>query len=376
MEKTMGNDTSSLMLILTNQCNLRCVYCYENSDCQVMSFETARDILDRQLRRRAPGERARIEFFGGEVLTQFPLLKRICEYALQTYEHLDLHFAITTNGTLMHGEIQSWFAEHGDCFDCTLSLDGTPAMHDRNRRTRGGGGSYSLIDTAFFLKNWPRCTAKMTISDRTLPEMAEGIMAIEAMGFACKATFASGIAWDVPAIRDTLTAELEKLVAYYSENDRPLCHLFDLDLRAIFSKPDAPFRYCDAGVGRVCYDVRGRQYPCQGLASVSLGEEKARLFENERFADFSLQDGNPCKTCRWLRVCRTCFAANYLETGCIENVDRNTCYLNRMSILASSAIQYRRIIKCPEKTLAQKQTVMAVAEIQKNILSEYGLKSI
>ena len=367
---------SSLMLILTNQCNLRCVYCYENSDRQVMSFDTAKDILDRHLSTRASGERVRIEFFGGEVLTQFPLLKRIYEYALHTYEHLDLRFAFTTNGTMMHGELQSWFAEHAERFDCTLSLDGTPAMHDRNRRTRGGEGSYSLIDTAFFRKTWPTCSAKMTISDRTLPDLAEGIMAIEAMGFFCKATFASGISWDVPALRETLTVEFEKLVAYYSENDRPLCHLFDLDLRAIFSKPDAPFRYCEAGVGRVCYDVQGRQYPCQGLASVSLGEKNARLFQNERFLDFSLTDGNPCKSCRWLRICRTCFAANYLETGCIERVDKNTCYLNRMSILASSAIQYRRIAKCPEKTLAQKQTVMAVAEIQKKVLTEYGMKSI
>ena len=372
----MINEANSIMLILTNQCNLRCVYCYENSDRQVMSFETARDILDRHLKLRSPGEKIRIELFGGEVLTQFPLLKRIYEYTVGTYGHLDLRFAFTTNGTLMHGEIRSWFAEHGRDFDCTLSLDGTPEMHDRNRRTRGDEGSYALIDIPFFLETWPGCVAKMTISDRTLPDLAEGIMAIEAMGFSCKATFASGISWDVPSIREMLTAEFEKLVNYYSENERPLCHLFDLDLRAIFSKQDAPFRYCEAGVGRVCYDVQGRQYPCQGLASVSLGEEKAHLFENERFADFSMTDGNPCKTCRWLRICRTCYAANYLETGCIEYADKNTCYLNRMSMLASSAIQYRRIAKCPEKSLAQKQTVMAVAEIQKKVLTEYGLKPV
>ncbi len=364
------------MLILTNQCNLRCVYCYENPDAQVMTFDTAKSILDRHLLPRAPGDHVRIEFFGGEVLTQFPLLKEIFEYALQTYPTLDLHFAFTTNGTLMHRQIQSWFAEHKEYFSCTLSLDGTPEMHDRNRLTRAGKGSFDLIDIPFFHRTWPDCWAKMTISDRTLPDLAEGIMAIEEMGFFCKATFASGIAWDVSFLRETLKSEFEKLVAYYSENDHPLCHLFDLDLRAIFSKPDAPFRYCDAGVGKVCYDVQGRAYPCQGLASVSVGKEKASLYENECFLDFSLSDGNPCKTCPWLRVCRTCYASNYLETGSIERPNTNTCYLNRMSILASSAIQYRRIQKCAEKTLAQKQTVMAVAQIQKNILSEYGLKSV
>jgi radical SAM protein with 4Fe4S-binding SPASM domain len=338
-----------------------------------MSYETAVKSIDRHLSSMEKETSVRIEFFGGEALLRFELLKQIYEYTQKQYPQLHIHYAFTTNGTLMHGAIKTWFETNGKDFSCTLSLDGTEEMHNSNRLMADGHTSYDQIDTDFFLHIWPHCIAKMTISDRTLPHMAEGIMAIEKAGFWCKATFASGISWDTDEIKAILVEQLNKLVAYYSDNEQKLCMLFDLDLRAIFNSSDVPFRYCEAGIEKVCYDPLGRAYPCQGLASTSVGEENATLFEEECFENFMISKDNPCRTCKWLRVCRTCYAANYLETGSIERNNKNTCYLNRMTILASSAIQYRRIEKCAQRTLEQKQTVMAIAEIQKNILAEYGL---
>ncbi len=371
----MDTKNRVIMLILTDNCNLRCSYCYENGEIKkAMRFETARAVIDRTFAGMPEDAMGRIEFFGGEALLEFALLKRIYEYVKVQYSSCHIRFAFTTNGTLMHGNVRQWFWEHREDFACTLSLDGTEAMHNRNRRTKGGEGSFNAIDVDFFRKTWPDCTAKMTVSPETLPDLAEGIMYLESLGFYCKATFASGMDWKQEEYKEILMRELNKLTEYYSRNDIHLCNMLDLDLRAIFNGPEAPFRYCEAGVGKQCYDMEGRAYPCQGLASVSVGEERAYLFEGECFENFCMSEDNPCRLCRWLRVCRTCYAANYLETGSVERNCENVCFLNRMAILASSAIQYRRIMKKSERTPAEALTLKAVVMIQKNILSEYGMK--
>lgn len=371
----MANKKRNVMLILTDNCNLRCTYCYEGGNCKkTMSFETAKKIIDDNFSVLSEGDKSRVEFFGGEALICFSLIKEVFDYVEHAYPFLRTQYAFTTNGTLMHGELQEWFWERRDRFECTLSLDGTGEMHDRNRKTVSGDGSFGKIDVDFFRKTWPGCTAKMTISKATLPDLAEGIKYIESLGFYCKATYASGIEWDVDQNLSILERELTKLVDYYSENSVPLCSLLDLNLRAIFCSPDVPFRYCGAGIDRKCYDMEGRCYPCQGLASVSVGEEKAKLFENETFCNFCLSEGNPCRTCKWLRICRTCFAANYLETGSIEHNCPTMCMLNRMAILASSAAQFKRIMKKTEKTSEDMVVLKAVGMIQREVMQEYGMK--
>lgn len=375
MVGNMTRERKNIMLILTDNCNLRCTYCYEGGNCKnTMSFEVAKKIIDDNFSALRQGDKSRIEFFGGEALICFPIIKEVYEYVEDTYPFLSTQYAFTTNGTLMHGKIKDWFWEHRERFVCTLSLDGTPEMHDLNRKTQNGQGSFEKIDIEFFRKAWPGCQAKMTISKDTLPNLAAGVQYIESLGFYCKATYASGIEWDMEQNLTILERELTALVKYYSENEIHLCSLLDLDLRAIFCRPDIPFRYCGAGLDRKCFDMSGRCYPCQGLASVAVGEEKAKLFENETFTDFCLSKDNPCYECKWLRICRTCFAANYLETGSIEHNCLTMCTLNRMAILASSAIQFQRIMKKAEKTPEELMTLKAVGVIQREVLQEFGLK--
>lgn len=365
----------NMMLILTDACNLRCTYCYEGGSCKkTMPFDIAKKVIDQNFAELGEGDESRIEFFGGEALLCFSLLKEIYEYVEEWYPFLHTEYAFTTNGTLMHGERMEWFWERRERFSCTLSLDGTGMMHDLNRKTIDGEGSFDKIDLDFFQRAWPGCTAKMTISRETLPYLAEGISYIESKGFYCKATYASGIQWNMEENQTILERELAKLVEYYSENDTHLCSLLDLDLRAVFCGEEVPFRYCGAGIDRKCYDMQGRCYPCQGLASVSVGEEKAKRFENETFCDFCLSQENPCKHCKWLRICRTCFAANYLETGDVERNCETMCTLNRMAILTSSAIQFKRIMKKEEKSVNDLVTLKAVALIQKEVMREYGMK--
>ena len=130
----------TLMLILTENCNLNCVYCYEhNKTIKDMSFETAKNIIDQEFVDIEEYEHGEIELFGGEPFLNFSLIKNIYDYTMEKYgENNDIVFATTTNGTLVHGEIQEWLYKRRNNFIVTLSLDGTPEMQNANRPFLGG----------------------------------------------------------------------------------------------------------------------------------------------------------------------------------------------------------------------------------------------
>lgn len=74
------------MLLLTEECNLNCVYCYEHfKSKRKMSFDTARSILDNFYSSSKPGDTVLIEVFGGEPFTNFELIKQIDDYVMTMY---------------------------------------------------------------------------------------------------------------------------------------------------------------------------------------------------------------------------------------------------------------------------------------------------
>ena len=99
----MNKNKRVIMLILTDHCNLKCTYCYENACYHSMNYETAVEIINQEFDNFEKGQEGRIEFFGGEALIQFDLLKKIYEYVKEKYPFNKVMFAFTTNGTLMHG---------------------------------------------------------------------------------------------------------------------------------------------------------------------------------------------------------------------------------------------------------------------------------
>src|SRR5258707_12190470 len=87
----------TLVLNLTNQCNLSCQYCYEFGEDKVatpagkpkfMDWDTAKESVDYLIRQSASRKTIHITFFGGETLMNFPLLKRVVDYARQQAERV------------------------------------------------------------------------------------------------------------------------------------------------------------------------------------------------------------------------------------------------------------------------------------------------
>ncbi len=145
----------TLVMNLTNQCNLACQYCYEFGADKVatpegkpkfMDLETAKASVDFLLAQSAGRRSIHITFFGGETLMNFPLLKQVVAYASEraSAEGRHIDFSLTTNATLLTPAIIEFLSENR--IGVTVSMDGPKEMHDHLRVFSNGRGSYDIIE--------------------------------------------------------------------------------------------------------------------------------------------------------------------------------------------------------------------------------------
>lgn len=141
---------STLVLNVNTGCNLSCTYCYKE-DLQTpargerMDFSVAARSVDLLLQQAQARDNISIVFFGGEPLTNVPLIRQVVEYAEQRVAEVGkgVEFSLTTNATLLTAELIDFFDAHR--FGISISMDGPKVIHDRNRRSVGGKGTYDVV---------------------------------------------------------------------------------------------------------------------------------------------------------------------------------------------------------------------------------------
>lgn len=150
VQKVEDIPLSTIILNVNTGCNLACTYCYKEdlttpARGEKMDFATARAAVDLLLRQAASRDKVNIVFFGGEPLSNMPLIRQVVDYAEGRVAELGkgVDFTLTTNATLLTEEIVDWLNAHR--FGLTVSMDGPRALHDRNRRTVGGRGTYDVV---------------------------------------------------------------------------------------------------------------------------------------------------------------------------------------------------------------------------------------
>lgn len=141
---------ATLVLNVNTGCNLSCSYCYKEdldtpANSQRMSFETARQSIEMMLQESPDQPRYNIVFFGGEPLTNMPLIRQVVAYAEQRFGELGrgIDFSLTTNATMLTEDIVHYLNEHR--IGVAISIDGPKAVHDKNRITVGGQGTYEVV---------------------------------------------------------------------------------------------------------------------------------------------------------------------------------------------------------------------------------------
>ena len=140
------SSTSLHIFVLTNVCNMSCIYCQAKDDeaivRQRMSKETAEKCVDVAL--SSPSRFLTFEFQGGEPLANFDVLKHIVLYTEEKKGSKSITFSLVSNLTLLTEEKLTFLMEHN--VGISTSLDGFEMLHDKNRPFNNGAGTYAIVE--------------------------------------------------------------------------------------------------------------------------------------------------------------------------------------------------------------------------------------
>ncbi len=152
-QKTSGV-VKALCLHIAHTCNLNCSYCFASQgkyhgERAVMSFEVGKQALDFLVANSGSRRNLEVDFFGGEPLMNFQVVKDLVAYArsIEKEHGKNFRFTLTTNGMLIDDDVID-FANR-ECHNVVLSLDGRKEIHDRYRVDYAGNGSWEKIVPKF-----------------------------------------------------------------------------------------------------------------------------------------------------------------------------------------------------------------------------------
>ncbi len=324
----------TLVMNLTNQCNLSCQYCYEFGADKVatpegkpkfMDAETAKASVDFLLAESADRRSIHITFFGGETLMNFPLLKEVVAYANRKAgeQGRQIDFSLTTNATLLTPAIIEFLSQNH--IGVTVSMDGPKEMHDQLRVFANGRGSYDIIEPkvrALIQNHRTRpITARVTltagVSDviRIFRHLKQDL-GFHEVGFAPVTTSPNQLYAISPRGMDGVLEQFHVLAAEYLEYAlRGESHGFSnvSDTLAELCQGVNKSHPCGAGLGLLGVGPSGDIAPCHRFVDSdqhALGHISTGI-DREKQTDFLRRGHIDSKY-----DCHTCFARPLCAGGC------------------------------------------------------------
>jgi uncharacterized protein len=154
LEPRTGGEIKALCLHVSHACNLTCGYCFAgegryHGERALMPFEVGKRAVDFLVERSGKRRNLEVDFFGGEPLLNWAVVKETVAYArsIEKEHGKNFRFTLTTNGVLIDDDVIDFTS--CEMSNVVLSLDGRQEVHDRLRKTPVGGGSYGLIVPKF-----------------------------------------------------------------------------------------------------------------------------------------------------------------------------------------------------------------------------------
>ncbi len=330
----------NLTLLVTEDCNLRCRYCFEkNKRPTKMNFEVAKKTIDKYLMREEGPTAVSIDFCGGEPLLEFEMIKKVFEYTVLGSWGKKFRFSLGTNGTIMTEEMKQWFIRH-PCFQISISLDGTKEVHDHNR-----SGSYdTLIKNIDFFKQYDQ-SVKMTISSFTIPRLADSIIHIHELGMKPEANVVFEDVWGSTEEKNKLlyvyAKELDKLVNFYLKNPelnvpRLLSHRIDL----LVSQYEYGLeeKFCGSGKYMCAVMPDGKEYPCHRFGPLGSKTPIQKMDPGQKIIG-----PTKCIECGIRRLCHSCLGANLEICGSVNIRTTAHCEFLKLEVLASAKLAAKRL---------------------------------
>lgn len=330
----------TITLVLTNKCNLRCKYCYEEGKSTAsLDLNLAKQIIDKEIKETEGYDEFIFDLFGGEPFMEFPAIVSIFDYLCSLQIDLPWSVFITTNGTRLTDEIKAWLRAHTDRIVCGLSMDGIKLVQDHDR-----SNSYDDVDYAFFAKTYPNQGVKMTVSKFGLRYLFDSITHLISLGFnKIDSNLAYGVEWDLEEDGKILEQQLNLLKDWYIEHKEVKADCrFLMEPLYLLGSDDGVFRtYCGSKHYLHLYDVDGKEYPCHLFMPTSVKERSQQFDEVDipkEFMDMSRVE-HDCKECIYKRICHFCFGANFSKNGDIYKVDKPYCEMYKIVFRINAEFQ-------------------------------------
>ena len=351
-ETSIVSPIKSMCLHIAHDCNLRCKYCFASTGDfgtgrKLMPFETGKAAIDFLLEKSVDRENLDVDFFGGEPLMNFEVVKEIIAYARSNEKEYGKHFdfTITTNGMLLNDENIDFINQ--EMHNVVLSLDGRKEVNDRMRTRVDGSGSYDKI-----LPNFKKLVEKRgdkeyyvrgTYTKYNL-DFSEDVMHIYEAGFD---QISVEPVMEKPEIEYALTEEdLEQI---YQEYDKLAERLSEVKKKGGFINffhfmidlNQGPcvvkrLRGCGSGNEYVSVTPDGDIYPCHqfvGMEEYKMGNLSDGTFREDikkEFAGTHVYSKPACQDCWAKFYCSGgCNAKNYIYNGDIHKAYELSCKIQR-----------------------------------------------
>ena len=369
-----GDVVKALCLHVAHTCNLNCSYCFASQgkyhgDRALMPFDVGKQALDFLMDNSGSRTNLEVDFFGGEPLMNWQVVKDLVAYARtqEPIHHKKFRFTLTTNGMLIDDDVID-FANR-EMSNVVLSLDGRKEIHDRLRVDYAGNGSYDRIVPRFQqlvkARGGKNYYMRGTFTHAN-PDFTKDVFHMADLGFTELSMEPVVAASDDPA---ALTPEdiqivkeqyeiLAKDMLRRQREGRPITfYHYMLDLT------EGPCIYkrisgCGSGTEYMAVTPWGDLYPCHQF----VGNEKflmGNVFSG--VTNTELRDEFKCCNVYAKEKCQKCFAKFYCSGGCAANAYHTTGSVN--GVYDFGCQLHRKRIECA--------IMLKVAEAEEGLKVEY-----
>ena len=353
----------ALCLHICHDCNLRCDYCFASGG----TYNTARDYMSAEVGMKAVDflisdsgniKNLEIDYFGGEPLMNFDVVKKITEYAKKRASEAGKRFSftMTTNCLLLNDGKARWLNEEMD--NVVLSIDGRESVHNAVRHTVSGKNAYPVIaENALrfrHIRGDRKYYVRGTFTSKNL-DFTEDVKALNDMGFdqiSMEPVVSDGD--DPLAITaehvERIKREYERLAEEYLERRRNgkwfnfFHFMMDLEHGPCINKR---LTGCGAGTEYLAVSPTGDIYPCHqfvGMDEYYIGNVYEGILHPEirsRFAGYTVLKKDHCADCPAKYYCGGGCAANALKfSGSPDGRYDVGCELQKKRMEVSLAIAY------------------------------------